>query len=58
MSEIRQALDLFAGAGGLASLLGLGVLVLIAVVLFCPGKEPYRRLLALVRAWRGPRQQR
>ena len=55
MSVVRQVLDLFAGAGGLASLLGLGVLVLVAVVLFCPGREPHRRLLALVRAWRGNR---
>jgi hypothetical protein len=53
MSEIKQVLDVVTGSGGLGLLLGFGALVLLAVVVFCPSKEPHRRLLALVRAWRG-----
>ena len=55
MNGIKQVLDLFVGAGGQASLLLLGVLLLVTAVLFCPWKEPHRRLLALVRACRGNR---
>ncbi len=54
MTEFKQVLDLFAGTGGLAVLLVLGVLVLVTVVVLAPSREPHRRLVALVRAWRGP----
>ncbi len=56
MAELKKVADLFAGTGGLALLFGLWVLLLVAAVLFHPGREPYRRLLALIRAWRGNRR--
>ena len=52
MGDVAGALGLVAGAGGSVSLLGL---VLMAVVVFWPDETPFRRLLALVRAWRRPR---
>ena len=54
MTEFKQVVDLFAGTGGLAVLLVLGALVLVAVVVLAPSREPHRRLVALVRAWHGP----
>lgn len=39
-----------AGAVGLVAV--AGALVLVAVVVFWPSETPFRRLLALVRAWR------
>lgn len=55
MGNVMQVFDPSAGTGGFASVLGVGALVLVAAVLFYPGPEPHRRLLALVRAWRRPR---
>ena len=56
MSNVQRVVDLFAGTGGFAAVFGLGVLLLVAVVVFYPDREPHRRLLALVRAWRRPRR--